>query len=115
MNKNFNLFFRVILVAVLLWGQSFTSFAQSKSVKSVMNNTSTIVLSGTAEGTTLNYSYNGSSKSNFAGVITGTLNGQTQKFYCIDLLHEVNPSNHPTYTDQNSTPSLITYVNTVRL
>ena len=75
-----------------------------------MNNTSIIVLSGTAEGTNITYTYAGSSKSNFAGVITGTLNGQTQKFYCIDLLHEVNPGNHPTYTDQNSTPSLITYV-----
>jgi hypothetical protein len=91
-------------------GQLFTAQAQSKSVKSVMNNTSIIVLSGTAEGTSITYTYAGSSKSNFAGVITGTLNGQTQKFYCIDLLHEVNPGNHPTYTDQNSTPPLITYV-----
>jgi hypothetical protein len=81
----------VILVAALAWGLTFTSFAQSKSVKSVMNNTSIIVLTGIAQGTNISYIYAGSSKSNFAGVITGTLNGQIQKFYCIDLLHEVDP------------------------
>ena len=99
-----------ILATLMVCGQIFTSFAQSKSVKSVLNNTSVIVLSGTAEGTTITYTYNGNSKSNFAGVITGTLNSQTQKFYCIDLMHEVNPGNHPTYTDANSTPPEITYI-----
>jgi choice-of-anchor A domain-containing protein/uncharacterized repeat protein (TIGR01451 family) len=110
LNKYSNLFFRVILVTTLLLGQSFTAFAQSKSVKSVMNGTSIIVLSGTAEGATITYTFNSSSKTNFAGVITGTLNSQTQKFYCIDLLHEVNPGAHPTYTDANSTPPEITYI-----
>src|ERR1035437_6730931 len=103
LNKYTNLFLRVILVSALAWGQTFTSFAQSKSVKSVMDNTSNIVLDKTAEGTSITYTYNGSSKSNFAGVITGTLSGQSQKFYCIDISHEVNPGNHPTYTDANST------------
>jgi choice-of-anchor A domain-containing protein/uncharacterized repeat protein (TIGR01451 family) len=110
LNKYSNLFFRVILVTTLLLGQSFTAFAQSKSVKSVMNGTSIIVLSGTADGTTITYTFNSSSKTSFAGVITGTLNSQTQKFYCIDISHEVNPGAHPTYTDANSTPPEITYI-----
>ena len=48
--------------------------------------------------------------SGFAGVIKGTLNGTEQKFYCIDLNHNVNPSSHPTYWDEGSTSSELTYI-----
>jgi len=56
------------------------------------------------------YTFNSSSKTSFAGIITGTLNTVSQKFYCIDLLHEVNPSTHPTYTDEGVTPAEMTYI-----
>ncbi len=103
--------FRVFLTSSLLALFSTTYFAQIKGVKSVLDHTSNIVVNATAEGTTISYTYNSNSKSNFAGVISGTLNGTTTvKFYCIDLLHDVNPGNHPTYWDQGSTPAEMTYI-----
>jgi choice-of-anchor A domain-containing protein/uncharacterized repeat protein (TIGR01451 family)/TQXA domain-containing protein len=110
MNKITRLLFRVLFSSLLLLAFSSTYFAQVKGMQSALDHTSSIVLSGTSEGADVTFTYSGHSKTAFAGIITGTLNGQTQKFYCIDILHEVNPSSHPTYTDAGSTPSAITYI-----
>lgn len=111
MTKSTKMLFRVFLTCSLLLALSTTYFAQTKSVKSVLDHTSNIVVNGTAEGKSVTYTYSGDSKTNFAGVISGTLNGTTTvKFYCIDLLHEVNSSQHPTYWDQGTTPAEMTYI-----
>lgn len=110
MNSRTTFFSRASIVLMLLLICSSTYFAQLKSSLSMLDHTSNIVLSGTGEGTNVTFTFDNKSKTSFAGIITGTLNGNSQKFYCIDIEHEVNPSSHPAYTDAGSTISTITYI-----
>ena len=100
----------IFLILFITLSFSTLSFAQIKSPAKIQDHTSSIVVNGTAEGMNIIYTFNSSSKTSFAGIITGTLNTVSQKFYCIDLLHEVNPSTHPTYTDEGVTPAEMTYI-----
>ena len=107
MNNRTTTYLRVILIWSFFVLFSVPTFAQKSGVKGALDYTSNIVVNGTAEGVN-NLGFN--NETGFAGVITGTLNGQPQKFYCIDLAHTVNPSQHPTYWDEGTTPSEMTYI-----
>ncbi len=104
-------FLRVLLSIVLLFGLTVTNIAQSKDgAKSVTDYTSIAKITGTAEGKTIKYTnpYTHNNAENFAGVFNGTLNGNAEKFYCIDLQHGL--AFNEDYWDEGSTPSEITYV-----
>ncbi|MHB9039473.1 MAG: thioester domain-containing protein, partial [Melioribacteraceae bacterium] len=107
MNNRTTTYLRVILIWSFFVLLSVPTFAQKSGVKGALDYTSNIVVNGTAEGIN-NLGFN--NETGFAGIITGTLNGQPQKFYCIDLAHTVNPSQHPTYWDEGTTPSEMTYI-----
>jgi len=106
-NNRTTTYLRVILIWSFFVLLSVPTFAQKSGVKGALDYTSNIVVNGTAEGIN-NLGFN--NETGFAGIITGTLNGQPQKFYCIDLAHTVNPSQHPTYWDEGTTPSEMTYI-----
>ncbi|MFA7229035.1 MAG: Cys-Gln thioester bond-forming surface protein, partial [Melioribacteraceae bacterium] len=107
MNNRLTAIYRVIFTLALLVLLSATALAQKGNVKGALDYTSNIIVTGTGEGKTL--SFTGHSNA-FAGIINGTLNGEATKFYCIDLAHEVNPSSHPTYWDEGTTSSELTYI-----
>ena len=99
---------RVVLGTILLLVLTNTADAQKLlGVKKVTDHTSEITVNATAEGTNVTFAGH---QNQFTGVITGTLNGSNVKFYCIDLFTNVNPSEHPVYWDEGSTPSELTYI-----
>lgn len=99
---------RVILGTILLLVLTNSASAQKLlGVKKVTDHTSEITVNATAEGTNVTFAGH---QNQFTGVITGSLNGSTVKFYCIDLFTNVNPGEHPVYWDEGSTPSELTYI-----
>jgi choice-of-anchor A domain-containing protein/uncharacterized repeat protein (TIGR01451 family)/TQXA domain-containing protein len=99
---------RVIIGMILLLALNTTASAQKiLGVKKVADHTSQITMSSTGEGTNVTFTGH---NNQFAGVITGTLNSNTIKFYCIDLFNPVNPGSHPVYWDEGTTPAALTYI-----
>lgn len=101
---------KVLMILALTFSLGLNTFAQSKNNFGVKDYTSIAQISGTSSGETVSYTnpFNNQSASNFAGTFHGTLNSNSEKFYCIDLQHGLVYNQD--YWDESSTPSEITYI-----
>ncbi len=106
-----NCVFGLVLFSVFLIAFSTFTFAQTKNgAKEVTDYTSIAKISGTADGKSVTYKnpFTNNNQTSFAGTFKGTLNGHSEKFYCIDLQHSLEYNKD--YWDESQTPAEITYI-----
>jgi choice-of-anchor A domain-containing protein/uncharacterized repeat protein (TIGR01451 family) len=108
-----------MLSVMLLFLATLTLLAQSypviyKNPNAPLGST-TAKVTGTHKGTnvTLHDPYLNQQKTYFAGTLSGMVDAQGARFYCIDLRKLIafySTSNPHTYTDEGNTPSQITFI-----
>jgi len=124
LNKR-NLLSSILTVVFLLVGlttQSFASFGGADQKQTpynpgnvIMTGASTAKVFGTDKGQNVKFTnpITNETRDFWAGTFNGDLDGQTAKFYCIDLGHPLatwSSSNQHEYTDNGNTPAEITYI-----
>ncbi|MCK9280632.1 MAG: choice-of-anchor A family protein, partial [Melioribacteraceae bacterium] len=112
MNKQPKLILRVLaLTMALMLGFSSFNLAQLKNVNKITDYTSIAKVSGTDKVTSVKFDNPlnpGTVQNVNAGTFKGTLNGNDEKFFCIDIGNPL--ATNEDYWDEGSTPSQITYI-----
>ena len=111
MNNRLTAYLRVILTLSFFVLLSVPTFAQKSGVMGALDYTSIVQISSSnAEGTGVDFlnPYTNLRDTFFAGLLKGTLNSVSTKFYCIDI--NTRLARNEDYWDEGNTPSEITYI-----
>ncbi|MFA3783372.1 choice-of-anchor A family protein [Melioribacteraceae bacterium 4301-Me] len=110
MKQHLNNVFMLVLLSAFLVVLSSTKAQIKSGAKKVTDYTSIAQVSGTADGINVTYKnpYTNNNQTSYAGTFKGTLNGNAEKFYCIDLQH--NLEYNKDYWDEGQTPPEMTYI-----
>ncbi len=110
MSNQMRLFQGMILFLSFIIICSSLSFSQTKVLKKVTDRTSIAQIISREDGVTVKFiiPYSNQYDAYFAGTLSGTLNSQPKKFYCIDINNRLAFNDN--YWDEGITPSEITYI-----